>query len=198
MTAYPRAAFEIGDGLRGEEGEEVKQYTLTVDDVMALHPCHVYPRSRVVALSAGRERLTASDIHALAIPAPDRLWVLLQMAPREVWMPAIWAAVERSICAASRALDRAGRAEWAERLAHMHPIVGTESCQAAIPVLREISACAAAACAAAAYAAAYAAVSLRVSYSTNPTAHTTTHCIDYARLIVLGVYPGTRQERRRS
>jgi len=49
--------------------------TLTVDEVMALHPC--YTRERVEELWAGRESLTLAEIAALDIPLEDRLWCVL-------------------------------------------------------------------------------------------------------------------------
>jgi len=51
--------------------------SVTVDEVMAWQPCPHYSGARVKQLFAGRERLTAEDIAALKIPAPDRFWALL-------------------------------------------------------------------------------------------------------------------------
>ena len=96
---------------------------LTIDQCMAMQPCEDYPRARVESLWAGREALTALDVAALAIPPDDRLWCLLRMAPREDWLPAIYAAAERSIRAASRALHAAGLTEESARLEHLRPIV---------------------------------------------------------------------------
>jgi hypothetical protein len=51
--------------------------TVTVDQVMAWHPCANYTREVVAELFAGRDALTARDIAALDISAEDRLWALL-------------------------------------------------------------------------------------------------------------------------
>jgi hypothetical protein len=54
---------------------------VTIEDVIAWHPCHAYTRARIELLFAGREYLTASDIAALVesgeISAKDGLWALL-------------------------------------------------------------------------------------------------------------------------
>lgn len=105
--------------------------TLTVAQVLALRPCSDYPRARVKSLCAGRVALTAADVATLEIPPKDRLWCLLRMAPREVWLPAIYAAAERAIRAASRALYDAGHVEESARLEHLPPIVDAASASAA-------------------------------------------------------------------
>ena len=104
---------------------------LTVNACMALRPCSDYPRARVKSLWAGRVALTAADVATLEIPPKDRLWCLLRMAPREVWLPAIYAAVERAIRAASWALYDAGDVEKSARLEHLPPIVDAASASAA-------------------------------------------------------------------
>jgi hypothetical protein len=98
---------------------------LTVDAVMALRPC--YTRDRVTTLFAGRESLSATDISTLPIPPQDRLWVILRMAPREVWMPAIYACAERAIRHASWALHRHGQIGESEWLEFLPPIVDAAS-----------------------------------------------------------------------
>ncbi len=110
-------------------------YTVTVDGVMELRPCRAYPRTRVESLWAGRDRIGATGIAALEIPAADRLWLLFRLAPRGVWMPAIWYSVERSIQEASRAAGAAG-SEWADRLVLLEPVASLETCLAVLPILR--------------------------------------------------------------
>ena len=110
-------------------------YTVTVDGVMKLRPCRAYPRTRVESLWAGRDRIGATGIAALEIPAADRLWLLFRLAPRDVWMPAIWYAVERSIQESSRAPWVAG-SEWADRLVLLEPVASLETCRAVLPILR--------------------------------------------------------------
>ena len=102
---------------------------VTVDAVMATRPC--YTRERVVQLFAGRESLTPNDIVGLPIPAQDRLWVLLRMAQREVWLPAIWACADRAIRHASRSLYRHGRVTEAARLDSVPPIADRASAKVA-------------------------------------------------------------------
>ena len=127
-------------------------YTVTVDGVMKLRPCRAYPRTRVESLWAGRDRIGATGIAALEIPAKDRLWLLFRIAPQDVWMPAIWYSVERSIQQASRTAGAAG-SEWADRLALLEPVASFETCRAVVPILRAYADAAyAAATAATAYA----------------------------------------------
>jgi hypothetical protein len=56
---------------------EVTVRSLTVAEVMELHPCAYYSESRVLKLWAGRESLTIADIAELDIPVQDRLWCVL-------------------------------------------------------------------------------------------------------------------------
>jgi hypothetical protein len=51
----------------------------SVDDIMNLRPCVDYTKEVVGKLFAGRERLTASEIAAVNIPAKDRVWVLIKL-----------------------------------------------------------------------------------------------------------------------
>ena len=102
---------------------------VTVDAVMRMRPC--YARAHVVQLFAGRESLTPDDIVGLPIPAQDRLWVLLRMAQREVWLPAIWACADRAIRHASRSLYRRGRVTEAARLDSVPPIADRASAKVA-------------------------------------------------------------------
>ena len=144
-------------------------YTVTVDGVMELRPCRTYPRTRVESLWAGRDRIGATGIAALEIPAKDRLWLLFRIAPQDVWMPAIWYSVERSIQQASRTAGAAG-SEWADRLALLEPVASFETCRAVVPILRAYAdaayAAATAATAAAATAAtAYAATAATAAYA---------------------------------
>ena len=121
---------------------------LTVDQCMSLNPCPDYPRARVESLWAGREALTAGEVAALPIPHADRLWCLLRMAGREVWLPAIYAAAERAIRAACWALHGAGLADESARLEHQPPIVDAETASAASATASAASATASAASAA--------------------------------------------------
>ena len=102
---------------------------VTVDAVMRMRPC--YTRAHIVQLFAGRESLTPDDIVGLPIPAQDRLWVLLRMAQREVWLPAIWACADRAIRHASRSLYRHGRVTEAARLDSVPPIADRASAKVA-------------------------------------------------------------------
>ena len=133
---------------------------VTVDAVMRMRPC--YTRAHIVQLFAGRESLTPDDIVGLPIPAQDRLWVLLRMAQREVWLPAIWACADRAIRHASRSLYRHGRVTEAARLDSVPPIADRASAKAAADAAADAAAADAAhyaadAAADAAYAARYAA-----------------------------------------
>jgi hypothetical protein len=58
--------------------------SMTVDEMMACHPCEEYSRERLEELWAGRESLSALDILALDIPDADKLWGVL----REQLIPA--------------------------------------------------------------------------------------------------------------
>ena len=51
---------------------------ITLDGIMALHPCADYPRDRVAQLMAGRESVTARDVLGASIPAEDKLWLVLR------------------------------------------------------------------------------------------------------------------------
>jgi hypothetical protein len=79
---------------------------ITVDDVMRLGPC--YSREKVESLFGDRASVTQRDIAASAISADDRSWLLLRLAPREVWLPAVYRAAERAIRHACWALHSAG------------------------------------------------------------------------------------------
>jgi hypothetical protein len=104
----------------------------TVDDVLALRPCDAYTRERVMDLFAGRAALTAQDVAALAIPAEDRLWALLRMLPRERWLPAIYAAMDRAVrIYAPAALRRAGHEAEALRLEAIPTIYDVRSARVA-------------------------------------------------------------------
>ena len=72
---------------------------LTVDDIMKMHPCCLYPRARVEELWAGRESLSALEILDLPITAADRLWALLRrgVLPGRVLLLFAAACVERRI-----------------------------------------------------------------------------------------------------
>ena len=118
---------------------------ITVDAVMALKPC--YARANVEALFAGRASVTPADIAvADSVPPHDRAWVLLRLAPREVWMPAVYRSAERAIRNASWVLHRVGLEEESQRLEHLPPVVDAVSARTA-------AAAAAASAASAAYAA---------------------------------------------
>ena len=60
---------------------------ITVDQVMARHPCDAYPRSRVADLWKGAEALTAAEILRLDIDWSDRLWAvrMTKALPNRVW-----------------------------------------------------------------------------------------------------------------
>ena len=118
-------------GPRLRPRREGRRVMLTVDQCMSLDPCPAYSRARVESLWAGREALTAGEVAALPIPHADRLWCLLRMAGREVWLPAIYAAAERAIRAACWALHGAGLADESARLEHQPPIVDAETASAA-------------------------------------------------------------------
>ena len=105
---------------------------VTIDAILALKPCGDYPRRRLAALFAGRESVTPSEIAgAVAVPARDRAWLLLRLAPREVWLPAAYRSAERAIRHASWALHSYGYADASERLANLPPIVDAGSASAA-------------------------------------------------------------------
>ena len=75
--------------------------TVTIDDVMAWHPCEQYNRTRITRLFRGRECIGVLDILALRIPAEDRLWSVLH----EELIPA--PVLHEFACQfAERALDR--------------------------------------------------------------------------------------------
>jgi hypothetical protein len=104
----------------------------TVDDVLALRPCDAYTRERVMDLFAGRPALTPQDVAVLAIPAEDRLWALLRMLPRERWLPAIYAAMDRAVrIYAPAALRAAGLGAEAQRLEAIPTIYDVRSARAA-------------------------------------------------------------------
>ena len=104
--------------------------SVTVDQVMGLGPC--YPRYRVEQLFGGRASVTPAEIARASIPETDREWVLLRLAPREVWLPAVYRAADRTIRYACNALDAAGLGDAAESLAcGAPPIVDQPSAVAA-------------------------------------------------------------------
>ena len=105
---------------------------VTIDAILALKPCGAYPRRRLAALFAGRKSVTPSEVAgAVAVPARDRAWLLLRLAPREVWLPAAYRSAERAIRHASWALHSYGYADASERLANLPPIVDAGSASAA-------------------------------------------------------------------
>ena len=55
--------------------ENVK--AVTIEQVLAWHPCAEYTEERIAELFAGRNALTAEDVAALDISAEDRIWALL-------------------------------------------------------------------------------------------------------------------------
>lgn len=94
---------------------------VTVDGVMALKPC--YSREHVTRLFAGRPHVSAADIASAAISYDNRIWLLLRLAPREVWLPAVYRAAERAIRHACWALHNAGLHDDAEELACAAPTI---------------------------------------------------------------------------
>ena len=99
---------------------------VTAETIMALKPC--YARANVEALFAGRASVTPADIAvADSVPPHDRAWVLLRLAPREVWMPAVYRSAERAIRHACWALDAAGLHDDAEELACASPPIISEA-----------------------------------------------------------------------
>ena len=75
--------------------------TVTINDVMAWHPCEQYNRTRITRLFRGRECIGVLDILAMRIPAEDRLWAVLH----EELIPA--PVMHEFACQfAERALDR--------------------------------------------------------------------------------------------
>jgi len=96
--------------------------TVTIDNILTLRPC--YTRERLESLFGGRIHATPREIAAAQIvSAEDRAWVLLRLAPREVWLPAVYRAMERAIRHACRALDAAGLHDDAEELACATPAI---------------------------------------------------------------------------
>ena len=103
---------------------------VTAETIMALKPC--YARANVEALFAGRASVTPADIAvADSVPPHDRAWVLLRLAPREVWMPAVYRSAERAIRNASWVLHRVGLEEESQRLEHLPPVVDAVSARTA-------------------------------------------------------------------
>ena len=99
--------------------------TITIDNILALHPC--YTRERLVSLFGDRIAVTPAEIAAAEIVlAEDRAWVLLRLAPREVWLPAVYRAAERAVRHACWALDSAGLTDAAETLACGAPAIVDE------------------------------------------------------------------------
>lgn len=92
-------------------------HTWTEADALAAGPCSEYTPERIATLWAGREYLNAREVADLDIPHKDRIWALVRMAPREVWLPAIFAAVDRAVrVSAPKRLRAQGRVEDAEQL----------------------------------------------------------------------------------
>lgn len=54
---------------------------VTIDELLAFHPCADYPRARLVELYASRDRCTALDIFNFPIPLIHRMWAACQAAP---------------------------------------------------------------------------------------------------------------------
>jgi hypothetical protein len=51
---------------------------ITVDEIMSWEPCEEYPKSRVIELFSGRERITPVDVLKMDIPYFDKLWTVLR------------------------------------------------------------------------------------------------------------------------
>jgi hypothetical protein len=58
---------------------------MTVDEMVACEPCSPYDRPRLLELFAGRERLTAREMLALAIPLEHRVWAMMRAEPSIDW-----------------------------------------------------------------------------------------------------------------
>ena len=104
-------------------------YTWTADQALDANPCARYTRDKVSRLWAGRDALAPADIAALDIPPTDRVWALLRMAPRNVWLPAIFAAADRAVRVyAPASLRRVGQADQADRLAALPRLESIKGC----------------------------------------------------------------------
>ena len=99
--------------------------TVTIDDILTFRPC--YTRERLASLFGDRIAVTPAEIAAAEIvSANDRAWVLLRLAPREVWLPAVYRAAERAIRHACWALYSAGLTDAAETLSGGAPTLVDE------------------------------------------------------------------------
>jgi hypothetical protein len=127
---------------------------LTIDSVLALHPCGAYTRDKIEAYARGRKRVRLTTVlRDERIPLPDRIWLGCALLPEIRW----WCADRAVRVHAVAALREAWLDAQADTLAALPEIVDAATANAARAAARAAAAEAADAAYSADYAAAYAA-----------------------------------------